>query len=146
MAGSFQHTPITRLVNGSVTRLIRLGVPLGDMALLTVAGRRSGHRRTTPVVIGQHAGQRWVLSPYGEVDWVRNLRAAGTAELTRRRRTETVRAVELPPDEAALLIRETAQDAPSFIRRQLGVTASSSPDEFRESASCHPVFRLESRP
>lgn len=144
MVGAFHPTRVTRFVNAAVTRLIRLGLPLGGMTLLTVTGRRSGRPRTTPLVVSHHAAERWVLSPYGEVDWVRNLRAAGTADLTRGRRTETVRAVELEPDEAAPLIRETLRTAPSFIRRQFSVSADSSLDELREAASRHPVFRLES--
>ncbi len=143
MASSFRPTRMTRTVNAIMTRLIRLGIPLGGMTLLTVTGRRSGQLRTTPVVVGQHDGQRWVLSPYGEVDWVRNLRAAGTADLTRRRRTETVRATELRVDEAAPLIRETLRTAPSFTRRQFSVSADSPTDDLDEAVAHHPVFRLE---
>lgn len=143
MASRFRQNRGTRFVNATVTRLIRLGVPLGGMTLLTVVGRTTGRPRTTPVVIGSHGGVQWVLSPFGEVDWVRNLRAAGTAELTRNRRTETIRATELGPDEAAPLIRRTLATAPSFTRRNFAVTADSPMDDLKLAARDHPVFRLD---
>src|SRR5919201_1013491 len=66
--------------------------------LLTVAGRKSGRPRTTPVtVITDPDGHRWLIAPFGEVNWVRNLRAAGTATLRSGRRSETIRAIGLTP-------------------------------------------------
>src|SRR3954451_19678517 len=75
--------------------LLRAGVPMGPNALLTIRGRKSGLPRTTPVAIIDHAGRRWVWSPWGEVHWVRNLRAAGTATITVGGKAERVRATEL---------------------------------------------------
>jgi len=49
----------------------------------------------------QH-GQRWLISSYGQVNWVRNLRAAGEATLQRGRQTERICAVELSAREVAL--------------------------------------------
>ncbi len=60
-------------------RLIRRGVPLGPNALLTVRGRKSGLMRTNPVAVLARGGRRWVIGTFGEVNWVRNLRAAGEA-------------------------------------------------------------------
>jgi hypothetical protein len=40
-----------RIGNRITTPLIRLGLPMGPMALLTVAGRRSSLPRTTPVAV-----------------------------------------------------------------------------------------------
>ena len=77
--------------------LLAGGVPLGANRLVTVRGRRSGLPRTTPVAIIEVAGRRWVWAPWGEVHWVRNLRAAGRATITVRRRDEVVTATELDP-------------------------------------------------
>ncbi|MFL5679263.1 MAG: nitroreductase family deazaflavin-dependent oxidoreductase [Chloroflexota bacterium] len=79
--------------------LLRAGVPMGPNALLTIRGRTSGLPRTTPVAIIEHSGRRWVWSPWGEVHWVRNLRAAGTATISVGGRTEEVRATELDREE-----------------------------------------------
>ena len=72
---------------GPIARvLLARGVPLGFNGLITVRGRKSGLPRTTPVAIIEVAGRRWVWAPWGEVQWVRNLRAAGDATITFRRR------------------------------------------------------------
>jgi deazaflavin-dependent oxidoreductase (nitroreductase family) len=77
--------------------LLEAGVPMGFNGLLTVRGRKSGMPRTTPVAIIAASGRRWVWAPWGEVQWVRNLRAAGRATITVRHRTEEVSATELDP-------------------------------------------------
>ena len=81
-------TPITN-------RLLAAGVPLGPNGLLTVRGRKSGVPRTTPVAIIEVSGRRWIWSPWGDVHWVRNLRAAGHATVTVRGRKEDVAVTEL---------------------------------------------------
>lgn len=113
------------------------------MYLLTVRGRKSGQPRTTPIVILERNGKRYLASPYGIVNWVRNLRAAGEATLTRGRRSETVSARELPIGEAALVLREEIRDGNPFAH-YFGVTADSSLEEFERAAASHPLFVLQS--
>jgi deazaflavin-dependent oxidoreductase (nitroreductase family) len=79
--------------------LLAAGVPMGFNGLVTIRGRTSGLPRTTPVAIIAVSGRRWVWAPWGDVHWVRNLRAAGRATITVRRRMEDVRAVELDRDQ-----------------------------------------------
>ena len=83
--------------NAITKSLLAAGVPLGFNGLLTVRGRKSGLPRTTPVAIIEVSGRRWIWAPWGEVQWVRNLRAAGHATITMRRQTEEVSATELDP-------------------------------------------------
>jgi len=87
--------------------LLGAGVPMGFNGLLTVKGRTSGLPRTTPLAIIEHDGRRWVWSPWGDVHWVRNLRAAGQATIDVRPRTETVRAVELSQAARVAFFRDT---------------------------------------
>jgi hypothetical protein len=61
--------------------LLVAGVPMGFNGLVTIPGRRSGLPRTTPVAIIAVAGRRWVWAPAGDVQWVRNLRAADGVDL-----------------------------------------------------------------
>jgi deazaflavin-dependent oxidoreductase (nitroreductase family) len=75
--------------------LLAAGVPLGVNGLITIRGRKSGLPRTTPVSIIEVSGRRWIWAPWGDVQWVRNLRAAGRATITFRRRSEEVTATEL---------------------------------------------------
>jgi deazaflavin-dependent oxidoreductase (nitroreductase family) len=82
-------------------RLLRIGIPLGPNALITISGRRSGLPRTTPVALVEIGGRRWVLGTFGEVNWVRNLRAAHEATITVGKRRERVAASELSRGDAA---------------------------------------------
>jgi deazaflavin-dependent oxidoreductase (nitroreductase family) len=92
--------------NRITQRLLGAGVPLGPNALITIRGRTSGEPRTTPIAIVEIEGRRWVQSPFGDVNWVRNLRASGRATLTMGRRQELVRAIELSPEGAASFFRD----------------------------------------
>src|SRR4029079_8123974 len=69
----------------------------------------SGVPRTTPLAIIEVDGRRWVWSPWGEVQWVKNLRAAGEETVSARGRDETVRAVELDPTQRVAFFRETLE-------------------------------------
>ena len=147
MAKTYQAPLFARLGNVLTTGLLRAGFKLvgfGNypMYLLTVRGRKSGQPRTVSIAIIERNGQRYLGAPFGAVDWVRNLRAAGEAILTRGRRSETVNAIELPPREAALVLREEVKDGNPFVR-SYGVTADSSLEEFERAAVSHPLFVLE---
>jgi deazaflavin-dependent oxidoreductase (nitroreductase family) len=86
--------------------LLVAGVPLGPNGLITIRGRKSGLPRTTPVAIIEVSGKRWVWAPWGEVHWVRNLRAAGRATITLRHRKEEVSATELDPTQRVGFFRD----------------------------------------
>ncbi|HEY7835628.1 MAG TPA: nitroreductase family deazaflavin-dependent oxidoreductase [Ktedonobacterales bacterium] len=86
--------------------LVAAGVPLGPNGLITIPGRKTGLPRTTALAIITVAGRRWVWAPWGEVNWVRNLRAAGRATITVRRRKEDVTATELDPAERVAFFRD----------------------------------------
>jgi len=151
MAKTYKVPVFVHLGNILTLTLLRAGLPLvgpfiffGNypMYLLTVRGRKSGLPRTVALAIIERNGKRYVGSPYGIVDWVRNLRAAGEAVLTRRRRTETVTARELPKGEAALVLREEIKGGNPF-GHYYGVTANSSLEEFERAVVTHPLFLLE---
>src|SRR5438128_5275104 len=102
------------LFNPIARRLLGAGVPIGPNALLTVRGRTSGLARTTPVALLVIDGRRWVIGTFGQVNWVRNLRAAGEATLTVNGRPQPVQAVELSTQEAAAFFKDVL--AP-YVRR-----------------------------
>src|SRR5262245_47809685 len=115
MAKTNKVPAFVQVGNAVTLTLLRIGLPLAapyiffgnyPMYLLTVKGRKSGLPRTVAVAIMERDGRRYVGSPYGIVDWVRNLRATGEALLTRSRHSEPVNAKELPQDEAALFLQE----------------------------------------
>jgi deazaflavin-dependent oxidoreductase (nitroreductase family) len=95
------------LLNRVAKPLVAAGMPMGPNGLLTVRGRTSGEPRSTPLAIIEADGRRWIWSPWGDVHWVRNLRAAGTATITLRRAQQDVRAVELDPQQRVAFFRDT---------------------------------------
>jgi deazaflavin-dependent oxidoreductase (nitroreductase family) len=86
--------------------LVKSGVPLGPNGLITIRGRTSGEPRTAAVAIIKVSGRRFIWAPWGDVNWVQNLRAAGQATLTVRRKKEEVRAVELDAAERVVYFRD----------------------------------------
>jgi deazaflavin-dependent oxidoreductase (nitroreductase family) len=136
-----------RIANVLTTSLLRAGVNLVGFGhhptyLLTVRGRKSGEPRSTPVSVVERDGKRYLFAPYGGVDWVRNLRAAGTATLTRGRRVEEIRATELPRDEAGRVLKAFIETG-NPMGRFFGVTSESTHAEFEHATIGHPVFWLE---
>jgi deazaflavin-dependent oxidoreductase (nitroreductase family) len=142
MAKTYRVTPFVRVSNAIVSTLLRRGVKMGGNVLLTVPGRTSGQPRTTPVTILEWGGERWLQPPFGEVNWVRNLRAAGRGTLTRGRRAEPVTVVELSPAEAAPVFKGTLASFPSMARAHFDVTPDSSLEAFEREAPRHPMFRV----
>ena len=104
--GALRVPPSVSLFNPIFKFLLAVGVPLGVNALITIRGRKSGLPRTTPLAIIEVAHKRWVWAPWGEVDWVRNLRAARRATITVRRRSENVRATELDETQRVAFFRD----------------------------------------
>ena len=111
---------------------MRLGI--AGTAALVVAGRRTGAPCRVPVVPLEHDGARYVVSTRGESEWVRNLRAAGEAELQRKGSTERVRAAEIPVTERPPVI-EAYQKAGGRAVSGYFVTLPDPAD--------HPIFRLD---
>jgi deazaflavin-dependent oxidoreductase (nitroreductase family) len=144
MASTHRIPTFVRVGNYFTTALLRAGLKPGTMALLTVHGRKSGLPRTTPVSVGERDGQRWLIAAFGEVDWVRNLRAAGEATLQRGRRPEHIFVRELSPEEAASILKESLAGAPGFLLKNFEVTPASSLEEFEREAQHHPVFLIQS--
>jgi deazaflavin-dependent oxidoreductase (nitroreductase family) len=144
MTNSFPPKSL-RIVNKVIIALQRLGLALGTMHLLTVPGRRTGQPRTTPVSTLTVAGQRYVVGGYDKADWVRNARAAGQGVLSRGRRQQPVRLVDLPPAERAPVLREFPVQVPHGVAMMLktGVIEDPSPDGFAAAAPRLAVFRIE---
>ena len=130
-----------RMGDALITTLLRAGVNMGTTSLLTVRGRKSGQPHTVPVVLVEQDGQRWLVAPYGVVQWVRNIRAAGTATLTRGRRSEAISVTELPAQEAAPVLKQYLLQV-RVVRPYFDVTKDSPLEAFEREAPRHPVFQI----
>lgn len=148
MAAQVRSTSIPSWVpyfNRIAKPLLSAGVPMGPTVLITVRGRKSGLPRTTPVTIIEYGGRRGLIAPFGDVDWARNLRAAGLVTITAGKRKEEVTAVELGPTEAVGFIRDIL--APharstrfgSWFLRNIDKVEFDNPEE---AAKGRPVFEI----
>ena len=134
----------TRLTNRLVARLTHAGLSVMGSRVLETTGRKSGLPRRTPVNLLIVEGNAYLVSPRGETEWVRNVRAAsGSMSLILGRRKANYAATEVEGDERIPVLRE-------YLRRWKfevgvffgGVGADSTDSELRAIADRHPVFVL----
>lgn len=95
----------------------------------------------TPVGVVLDGPDRWLVAPYGEVDWVRNAWAGGTVRLSRAGRTTTFRVERSDPSERGRVLRRYLDLEPitrPFFRARPGDPA----EDFALEADRHPVLRL----
>lgn len=133
--------------------LLRLGIPMGPIILLTVRGRKSGKLRATPVDLFQRGESSFLVSTHRQEssNWVRNLRAAGEGTLTRGRTRREIKVRELAPEAAGQVLKEVLGPrlASPFggvvLRRTFSVRPDASLEEFVNAARSHPVFEIVPR-
>ena len=137
-------------INPLLKRLLGIGMPFGPNVLITVRGRSSGELRTFPVAILELDGHRYIQSPFGEVNWVRNLRADGDAVISKGRNHEDVEAIELSPEAAASVLRKAV--APQLrspfgmvMGRYFHLGTDATPEDDIVEAHRHPTFELRPR-
>lgn len=143
MAAIYRLGAARRLANALIRGLLRLGLGPPRTYLLTVRGRKTGRPLSTPVTLVEAEGRRWLVSPYGEVAWVRNARAAGRVALARGGHGETVTVRELAPTESAPVLKRYVSEVP-ITRPYFDVRPDSPLDAFVAEAPRHPVFLIES--
>lgn len=119
-----------------------------DSAVLTVAGRKTGALRRTPVTLYERDGARYLVGGFPGADWVRNVRAADHAELAVGGHDERVRLVELDAVAAESVLRAWPVVTPDgvAIMRETGIISDITPDALAAVAGICPVFRVELAP
>jgi deazaflavin-dependent oxidoreductase (nitroreductase family) len=135
-----------KAVNKVIVAMNRRGWVVEHGAVLTVAGRRSGVARHTPVSVLDQGGLRYLLAGYPTAEWPRNVRAAGgRATVAVGKRTEAVRLVELDEDAAREILRAWPERIPqgAKVMRGAGVVPDLTPESFARLAGRCPVFRIE---
>ena len=137
--GWFTKNVFNRLVAG----LARVGVSIAGSRVLEVRGRKSGEWRQTPVNPLEFEGSRYLVSPRGNSQWVRNMRASGGGRLVRGRKVEEFTATEVPEAERPALLRAYLEkwkwEVGAFFG---GVGPDASDEELRRIAPDHPAFRI----
>jgi deazaflavin-dependent oxidoreductase (nitroreductase family) len=134
-----------RAANALIRWLAELGISIAGTRALRVRGRKSGKQRGVVINLLTVDGVGYVVSPRGNTQWARNVRAAGVVEMGPRWRTQPIEITEVPDDAK-----------PELLRRYLGrwywqvkgyvapLTPESGDDELRAAAPSIPVFVLSS--
>lgn len=119
-----------------------LGIAPNYLVTLEVRGRRSGRTTSLPLVMAVVEGERYLVSMLGaDVDWVRNMKAAGGDVTLRHGRREEVHLEEVPVDRRAPLLKAYLKRAPGA-RPHLPVHKDAPLSEFEKVAAQFPVFRV----
>jgi deazaflavin-dependent oxidoreductase (nitroreductase family) len=134
---------IARAANAPMRWLAEMGISIGGTRALRVRGRKTGKLRVVVVNLLHVDGVDYLVSPRGDTQWARNVRAAGVVEMGPRWRNERIRISEL--DDAAkpeLLQRYLARWYWQVKGYVAGLTPESSDEQLRAAAPLIPVFAL----
>lgn len=120
------------------------GVAPDYVVALEVTGRRSGRTVMLPLVVAVVDGQRYLVSMLGDnVQWVRNVRAAGGQAVLRSGARQQVVLEEVPPGSRAPILQAYLRRAPGG-RPHMPVDKDAPLAEFEKIAAAYPVFRVTS--
>lgn len=131
--------------NGLVAFATRLGLSVKGSRVLRVRGRKTGEWRSTPVNLLALGGERYLVAPRGETQWVRNMRVSKGGELLLGSKTEPFSALELSDEEKPPILRAYLKRWKSEVGIFFaGVGPDSSDEDMRRIAPEHPVFKVSS--
>jgi len=140
-----------RLVNPLLRAMVLRG-GLGSrgeqnvMRVLRVRGRRSGRQHDIPIRIAAWNGERHIVSLLGEAQWVRNLRAAETAQLLVGTTVEPVRAHEIDAEEKLAFLQWYCRQPEHRLSVRAGLKVDPgnlTPADLDRLVRQNPVFRLD---
>jgi F420H(2)-dependent quinone reductase len=132
-----------RAANTVVRWLAELGISIAGTRALRVRGRKTGKQRGVVINLLTVDGVDYVVSPRGNTQWARNVRAAGVVEMGPRWRSQRTRVSEVADDaKPELLRRYLARWYWQVKDYVLGLTPESGDDELRAAAPSIPLFAL----
>jgi deazaflavin-dependent oxidoreductase (nitroreductase family) len=145
MSVRYEEPPVAAKVANTLIRwLADAGISIAGTRALRVRGRKTGQVRSVVVNVLTVGDVDYLVSPRGNTQWARNVRAAGAVEVGPIWRRRRLRATE---------VVDTAK--PQMLKRYLdrwywevkghvaGLTPDSSDDQMRAAAPSIPVFALE---
>jgi deazaflavin-dependent oxidoreductase (nitroreductase family) len=136
-------TLMAKIVNPALMFAIqKLGFRGNGLAVLAVKGRKTGRVNKVPVNPVGFDGEMYLVSPRGNAQWVRNIRAAGDAELSLGRQTQHITVTEIPDDEKLPILREYVTRFYSMVGSIMGVGKNATDEQLLAIAADHPVFRI----
>ena len=142
------HKPsgVTKVFNRVFGMFAGKGFAPKNNIVIETKGRRSGQARSVPVNIVDYEGRRYLVSPRGESEWVRNVRADGGRAVLRHGQRTPVQLEELPAGERAPVIQKYLRENAMATKQHFGIDPKSDIAEFERIAALHPVFRITETP
>ena len=129
--------------NKAMGLLPKFGLGAFGARTLAVRGRKSGQWQTVPVNPLPMDGERYLVAPRGQTQWVRNIRVAGGGELRLGRKAEPFTVTELPDDEKLPVLRDYLKRWGWEVGRFFeGITKDSTDEELIAIAPGFPIFRI----
>jgi len=134
---------VAQAANTVIRWLAELGISIAGTRAMRVRGRKSGKQRGVVINLLTVDDVDYLVSPRGNTQWARNVRAAGVVEVGPRWRSELARVSEV--EDAA---------KPELLRRYLarwywqvkgyvgGLTPNSTDEQMLAAAPTIPVFVL----
>ena len=138
------HRPnrLAKAMNRMGAVIASFGITSNLMETLETTGRTSGKTISQPMVITSIDGQRYLVSMLGEnVNWVKNVRAAGGNAALRRGSREEVQLEEVAVDQRAPILKAFLKRAPGG-RPHIPVDKDAPLADFEKIAADFPVFRI----
>ncbi len=141
MTKQYQHNTVVRFANQIAILAMKIGIAPKYQFILSVRGRKSGQIYSTPVYILEDNSKRLLVSPYGEVAWVKNARAVGKITLTKGAETKEYKINELSPKASAPILKKYLALAP-ITQPYFDAKSDAPVESFLAEALRHPVFEL----
>ena len=132
----------TQLMNRTFSIFASLGWTPKQMITLEVRGRKSGEPRSVVVNSIDVDGQKYLVAPRGETEWVRNVRAASGEAVIRHGKRTRIRLEELPVSERGPIIKAYLPKNAMATKKHFGVEPDAPLEDFQRIAPDHPVFRI----
>jgi deazaflavin-dependent oxidoreductase (nitroreductase family) len=132
-----------RAANALIGWLAELGISVAGTRALRVRGRKTGKPRGVVVNILRVDGVDYVVSPRGNTQWVRNVRAAGVVDVGPVWRRHQLRTTEVADTAKADLLKRYLDRWYWEVKGHIaGLTPDSGDDEIHAAAPSIPVFAL----
>lgn len=142
-----QPSGVARAGNAVIRCLAELGVSVAGTRALRVRGRKSGKPRSVVVNLLTVDGVDYLVSPRGNTQWARNVRAAGVVETGPRWHRQHARVSEVPDAAKPELLKRYLDRWYWQVKGYVaGLTPDSSDEQFRAVAPTIPVFALAAAP
>lgn len=142
MAETYKLGPTRRIVNRLTQAMARRG--MGASWVLSTKGRISGTRRDFVITPVTYDGVRYLVAPYGEVSWVKNVRANPHVTLTRGDVKLRATAEEISGEEAGHALGKYYAENLRYVGKFMDIPGDHTITDFVAVVYRYPVFRIES--